>query len=58
MDKKSLKEKQLKGAKDQNCKVVTSPAFSEVSMNKQKNQRNVYTKLHLVLFTINVTKFN
>ena len=37
MDKKSLKEKLLKGAKDQNCKVVTSTAFSEVSINKQKN---------------------
>ena len=41
MDKKSLKEKLLKGAKDRNCKVVTSTAFSEVSINKQKNQRNI-----------------
>ena len=42
MDKKSLKEKQL----DRNCRVVTSSAFSEVSMNKQKNQRNISAKLH------------
>ena len=48
--------KQLKRAKDQNCKVVTSAALSDVSMNKQKNQRNFSTKLHLVLFTQNVRK--
>ena len=47
MDKKSLNEKQLEGAKDRNCKVATSPAFSEVSTNKQKNQRNISTKLHV-----------
>ena len=48
--------KQLKRAKDRNCKVVTSAALSDVSMNKQKNQRNFSIKLHLVLFTQNVRK--
>ena len=50
--------KQLKGAKDRNCKVLTSAVLSDVSMNKQKNQRNFSTKLHLVLFTQNVRKKN
>ena len=58
MDKKSLNEKQLKGDKDQNCKVVTSAAFSEVSMNGKTKETSALNCTHLVLFTQNVTEFN